>query len=135
MLEVCHTIAICIDRNRMFVNRLNVEYTLDLAVRNVERLNVSSFVMGVHMSAFLIFYIMDFAYLLTWVTQTSHGKAKKNMCVFPVTRPTLIFPSDPKVFIGIPKIKRNLPYLRPFLLVLPLSLSYLKLYCCFKHLF
>ena len=50
MLEVCHTIAICIDRNRMFANRLNVEYTLDLAVRNVERLNVSSFVMGVHMS-------------------------------------------------------------------------------------
>ena len=23
--------------------------------------------------------------------------------MFPVTRPTLIFPSDPKVFIGIPK--------------------------------
>ena len=74
MLEVCHTIAICIDRNRMFANRLNVEYTLDLAVRNVERLNVSSFVMGVHMSELLIFHIMDFAYLLTWVTQTSHGK-------------------------------------------------------------
>ena len=46
MLEVCHTTAICIDRNRMFANRLNVEYTLDLAVRNVELLNVSSFVMG-----------------------------------------------------------------------------------------
>ena len=74
MLEVCHTIAICIDRNRMFANRLNIEYTLDLAVRNVERLNVSSFVMGVHMSELLIFYIMDFANLLTWVTQTSHGK-------------------------------------------------------------
>ena len=72
MLEVCHTIAICIDRNRMFANRLNVEYTLDLGVRNVERLNVSSFVMGVQMSVLLIFYIMDFAYLLTWVTQTSH---------------------------------------------------------------
>ena len=28
---------------------------------------------------------------------------KKKICVFPVTRPTLIFPSDPKVFIGIPK--------------------------------
>ena len=61
MLEVCHTIAICIDRNRMFANRLNIEYTLDLAVRNVERLNVSSFVMGVQMSVLLIFYIMDFA--------------------------------------------------------------------------
>ena len=58
----------------MFANRLNVEYTLDLAVRNVERLNVSSFVMGVQMWVLLIFYIMDFAYLLTWVTQTSHGK-------------------------------------------------------------
>ena len=35
----------------MFANRLHVtiEYTLDLAVRNVERLNVSSFVMGEHM--------------------------------------------------------------------------------------
>ena len=54
MLEVCHTIAINIDRNRMLANRLNVEYTLDLAVRNVERLNVSSFVMGVHMSVLLI---------------------------------------------------------------------------------
>ena len=73
MLEVCHTIAICIDRKRMFANRLNVEYTLDLAVRNVERLNVSSFVMGVQMSVLLIFYIMDFAYPLTWVTETSHG--------------------------------------------------------------
>ena len=30
-------------------------------------------------------------------------RQKKNICVFPVTRPTLIFPSDPKVFIGIPK--------------------------------
>ena len=32
----------------------------------------------------------------------SLGK-KNKICVFPVTRPTLIFPSDPKVFIGIPK--------------------------------
>ena len=31
------------------------------------------------------------------------GEAKKKICVFPVTRPTLIFSSDPKVFIGIPK--------------------------------
>ena len=30
-------------------------------------------------------------------------RPKKNICVFPVTRPTLIFPSNPKVFIGIPK--------------------------------
>ena len=67
-------------------------------------------------------------------------RQKKKICVFPVTRPTLIFPSDPKVFIGIPKKKRNfiipnLPYLRPFLLVLPLSLSYLKLYCCLNTCF
>ena len=31
-------------------------------------------------------------------------RPKKKICVFPVTRPTLIFPSDPKVFIGIPVI-------------------------------
>ena len=30
-------------------------------------------------------------------------RPKKKICVFPVTRPTLFFPSDPKVFIGIPK--------------------------------
>ena len=30
--------------------------------------------MGVHTSELLIFHIMDYAYLLTWVTQTSHGK-------------------------------------------------------------
>ena len=48
MLEVCRTVAICVDRNRIFVNRLHVtiEYTFDLAVRNVERLNVSRFVTG-----------------------------------------------------------------------------------------
>ena len=51
VLEVCHTIAICVDRNTIFANRLHVtiEYTFDLAVRNVERLNVSRFVTGVHM--------------------------------------------------------------------------------------
>ena len=51
VLEVCRTIAICVDRNRIFANRLHVtiEYTFDLAVRNVERLNVSRFVTGVHM--------------------------------------------------------------------------------------
>ena len=50
VLEVCRTIAICVDRNRTFANRLHVtiEYTFDLAVRNVERLNVSRFVTGVH---------------------------------------------------------------------------------------
>ena len=51
VLEVCRTIVICVDRNRIFANRLHVtiEYTFDLAVRNVERLNVSHFVTGVHM--------------------------------------------------------------------------------------
>ena len=44
VLEVCRMIAICFDRNRIFANRLHVtiEYTFDLAVRNVERLNVLS---------------------------------------------------------------------------------------------
>ena len=37
------------------------------------------------------------------VHRKSFDKAKKKICVFPVTRPTLFFPSDPKVFIGIPK--------------------------------
>ena len=55
---------------------------------------------------------------------------KKNIFVFPVTRPTIIFPSDPNVFIGIPKKKTaTYPICDHFLLVLPLSLSYLKLYC------
>ena len=51
VLEVCRTIAICVDRNKIFANRLHVTivYTFYLAVRNVERLNVSRFVMGVHM--------------------------------------------------------------------------------------
>ena len=51
VLEVCRTIAICVDRNKIFANRLhvNIEYTFDLAVRNVERLNVSRFVTGMHM--------------------------------------------------------------------------------------
>ena len=49
MHKVCRTIAICVDRNRIFANRLHVtiEYTFDLAVRNVERLNVSRLVTGV----------------------------------------------------------------------------------------
>ena len=52
VLEVCRTIVICVDRNRIFENRLHVtiEYTFDLAVCNVERLNASRFVTGVHMS-------------------------------------------------------------------------------------
>ena len=51
VLEVCRTIAICVDRNRSFANRLHVtiEYTFDFAVRNVERPNVTRFVTGVHM--------------------------------------------------------------------------------------
>ena len=51
VLEVCRKIAICVDRNIIFANRLHVtiEYTFDLDVRNVERLNVSRFVTGVHM--------------------------------------------------------------------------------------
>ena len=51
VLEVCRTIAISGDRNRIFANRLHVtiEYAFDLAVRNVERINVSHFVTGVHM--------------------------------------------------------------------------------------
>ena len=51
VLEVCRTIAICVDRNTIFANRLHVtiEYTFDLVVRNVEQLNFSRFVMGVHM--------------------------------------------------------------------------------------
>ena len=42
VLEVCRTIAIYVDRNRIIANKLHVtiEYTFDLAVRNVERLNV-----------------------------------------------------------------------------------------------
>ena len=51
VLEVCRTIAICVDRNRIFANILHVtiEYTFDfiiLAVHNIERLNVSHFVTG-----------------------------------------------------------------------------------------
>ena len=51
VLEECRTIAICVDRNRIFANRLDVtiEYTFNLAVCNVERLNVSRFITGVHM--------------------------------------------------------------------------------------
>ena len=51
VLEVCRKIAICVDRNRIVASRLpvTIEYTFDLAVRNVERLNASRFVTGVHM--------------------------------------------------------------------------------------
>ena len=51
VLEVRRKIAICVDRNRIIANRLHVtmEYTFDLSVRNVERLNLSRFVTGVHM--------------------------------------------------------------------------------------
>ena len=50
--------SLCADRNRIFANRLHItiEYTFDLAVRNVERLNVSCFVMGVAVILFGHFY-------------------------------------------------------------------------------
>ena len=44
-----------------------------------------------------------FSKLESLININEYAKAKKKICVFPVTRPTLIFPSDPKVFIGIPK--------------------------------
>ena len=63
----------------------------------------------------------------------------KKICVFPVTGPTLIFPSDPKVFIGIKKNEilsyATYPICGHFSLVLPLLLSYLKLYCCLNTCF
>ena len=37
----------------------------------------------------------------------------KNIYVFPVTRPTLIFPSDLRVFIGIPKKKMKFYHKQP----------------------
>ena len=61
MLEVCHTIAICIDRNRMFANRLNVEYTLDLAVRSVERLNPVRNISPVIQAEFILYFARNFA--------------------------------------------------------------------------
>ena len=50
VLEGCRTIAICVDRNKIFAKRLHMttEYTFDLAVRDVEQLNVSRFITGVH---------------------------------------------------------------------------------------
>ena len=49
--EVCRMIAICVDRNRIFANRLHmtIEYTFEIAVRNVERQNVPPFATGAHM--------------------------------------------------------------------------------------
>ena len=43
VFEACRTIAICVDRKKIFANRLDVtiEYTFGLAVRNVERLKMS----------------------------------------------------------------------------------------------
>ena len=48
VFEVCRTIVICVDRNRIFANRLHltIKYTVNLSVRNVEQLNVSRFVTG-----------------------------------------------------------------------------------------
>ena len=63
-------------------------------------------------------------------------RPKKKICVFPVTRPTLIFPSDPNVFIGIPKKKkRNLPYLRPFFIGFATFTVIFEAVLLFKHLF
>ena len=66
-------------------------------------------------------------------------RPKKKICVFPVTRPTLIFPSDPKVFIGISKkltfIKRNLPYLRPFFIGFATFTVIYEAVLLFIHLF
>ena len=61
VLEVCCTIAICVDRNRIFANRLHVTiaYTFDLAVRNVERLNVSRFVRGCMFLSKPVFGVSD----------------------------------------------------------------------------
>ena len=50
---------------------------------------------GLFICAVVIFQMSEKLYL-------DLGK-KKYIYVFPVTRPTLIFPSDPKVFIGIQK--------------------------------
>ena len=63
---------------------------------------------------------------------TRRLRPKKKICVFPVTRPTLIFPSDPKVLFQKNELLSNATYpiCDHFLLVLPLSLSYMKLYCC-----
>ena len=51
---------------------------------------------------------------------------RKNIYVFPVSQPTLIFSSDPKVFIAVPKneIQLYMAYLifRHLLSVLQLSL-------------
>ena len=61
---------------------------------------------------------------LVLMSKSSVKLGKKKICVFPVTQPTLIYPSDPKVFIGI----IGFP-------TLALSLSYLKLYCCLNTCF
>ena len=55
MLEVCRTVVICVDRNRIFVNRLHVtiEYTFDLAVRNVEQLNYKKCLTFCHGGAYV----------------------------------------------------------------------------------
>ena len=51
MCVICHTIAICVDLNRIVVKTLHItiRYTFYLAVRNVELQIVSRFVTGVPM--------------------------------------------------------------------------------------
>ena len=65
-------------------------------------------------------------------------RPKKEICVFPVTRPTLFFPSDPKVIIGIPKkwnsIIRNLHYLLPFFIAFATFAVIFEAVLLFKHL-
>ena len=73
------------------------------------------------------------------MSQKNLLRPKKEICVFPVTRPTLIFPSDPKVFIGIPKkmnsIIRNLPCLRPLFIGFATFAVIFEAVLLFKHLF
>ena len=80
-------------------------------------------------------------YMFVYICKSNKDhKAKKYICVFPVTRPTIIFSSDPKVYIGIPKKKRNsiihnLPCLRPFFIGFATFAVIFEAVLLFKHLF
>ena len=63
------------------------------------------------MVAILVLFMMGY---VTFPASDNVSKAKKK-CVFPVTRQTLIFQSDPKVFIGIPKKKMKFYHPQPTL--------------------
>ena len=63
------------------------------------------------------------------------GKAKKNMCVSGYPTYPIFFPAILKFLLAFKKKNELLSYTTypicgHFLLVLPLSLSYMKLYCC-----